>query len=167
MDTKKIAKLSMLLAISVTLGVLDSFIPIFSGIIPGIKLGLANIVILFAIYEYSFKDALILSILRVFLVGILRTGLFSMTFFFSLFGAILSLISMSLVKRYTKLSVVGVSIVGAIFHSIGQIIIAIIFLSNINILYYLPVLLISSLVTGILVGMCSDKLISYYNKIYV
>ena len=90
-----------------------------------------------------------------------------MTFFFSLFGAILSLISMSLVKKYTKLSVVGVSIVGAIFHSIGQIIIAIIFLSNINILYYLPVLLISSLVTGILVGMCSDKLISYYNKIYV
>lgn len=167
MDTKKIAKLSMLLAISVTLGVLDSFIPILSGIIPGIKLGLANIVILFAIYEYSFKDALVLSILRVFLVGILRTGLFSMTFFFSLFGAILSLISMSLVKKYTKLSVVGVSIVGAIFHSIGQIIIAIIFLSNINILYYLPVLLISSLVTGILVGMCSDKLISYYNKIYV
>ena len=167
MDTKKIAKLSMLLAISVTLGVLDSFIPIFSGIIPGIKLRLANIVILFARYEYSFKDALVLSILRVFLVGILRTGLFSMTFFFSLFGAILSLISMSLVKKYTKLSVVGVSIVGAIFHSIGQIIIAIIFLSNINILYYLPVLLISSLVTGILVGMCSDKLISYYNKIYV
>ena len=155
------------MALSVALNIIETFVPLFNGIIPGLKLGLANIVILISLYIYGFKDTLLLSVLRVFIVGILRTGLFSMTFFFSLFGAILSLISMSLVKKYTKLSVVGVSIVGAIFHSIGQIIIAIIFLSNINILYYLPVLLISSLVTGILVGMCSDKLISYYNKIYV
>jgi len=161
MNTKKIAKLSMLLSISVVLGLLESLIPIFSGVIPGIKLGLANIVIVYAIYKFSFKDALYISILRVILIGLLRTGLFSITFFFSLSGAIISLVVMYLVKKYTKLSIVGVSIVGAIFHSIGQIIIAIIFLNNINIIYYLPILLISSVITGIIVGLCADKIIKY------
>ena len=167
MDTKRISKLSMLLALSLVLSLVESYIPILNGVIPGFKVGFANIVVLFALYNLSFREAISLSILRVFIMGILRTGLFSITFTFSLAGALLSVVAMFLAKNYTKLSIVGVSIIGAIFHSIGQIIIAIIFLSNINILYYLPVLLISSLVTGILVGMCSDKLISYYNKIYV
>lgn len=161
MNTRKIAKLSMLLAISVVLSLIESLIPIFNGIIPGVKLGLANIVIVFAIYKFSFKEALYLSILRVFLVGILRTGLFSITFFFSISGALLSLIFMYIFKRYTKLSVVGVSVIGAVSHSIGQIIIAILFLSNINIVYYLPILLISSVITGILVGMISERLLKY------
>ena len=162
MDTKKIAKLSMLLSISVVLALIESFIPIMSGIAPGIKLGLANIVIVFAIYELSFKDAIYISVLRVILMGILRTGLFSISFFFSLSGAILSIISMYLVKRVTNMSVVGVSVVGAIFHSVGQILIAVIFLSNINIFYYLPVLLISSVITGVIVGIISNKIIDRY-----
>jgi len=160
MDTKKIAKISMLLSISVVLSLIESFIPIFSAI-PGIKLGLANIVIVYSLYTLSFKDALYISILRVILVGILRTGLFSINFFFSLSGAILSIITMHLVK-HTKMSIIGVSVSGSIMHSVGQIIIAIIFLSNINIIYYLPILLISSIITGIVVGMCSNNLIKYY-----
>jgi len=162
MDTKRIAKLSMLLSISVVLGIIESFIPIFSGIFPGVKLGLANIVVVFAIYEMSFKDAIYISILRVVLIGILRTGLFSITFFFSLVGAILSIIVMYLVKNTTKMSVVGVSVCGSIFHSVGQILVAIIFLSNVNIIYYLPILLISSIITGVLVGIISDKVINRY-----
>ena len=162
MDTKKIAKISMLLSISVVLALMESFIPIFSSI-PGIKLGLANIVIVYAIYELSFKDAVYISILRVILIGILRTGLFSINFFFSLVGAVLSLIAMYACKR-TKMSIVGVSIVGAIFHSIGQIIVAILFLSNVNVIYYLPVLIISSVITGLLIGLCSKKLIEYYKN---
>lgn len=163
MDTKRIAKLSMLLSISVVLGLIESFIPI-SGVIPGIKLGLANIVIIFAIYELSFKDALYISILRVILIGILRTGLFSISFFFSLFGAIFSIIAMYLSKKYTSMSIVGVSVVGAIFHSIGQIMVACIFLSNINVMYYLPILLISSIITGIIVGIISNKVVKYYSS---
>lgn len=162
MDTKKIAKLSMLLSISVVLALIESFIPIFSGIAPGIKLGLANIVIVFAIYHLSIKDAIYISVLRVILMGILRTGLFSISFFFSLSGAILSIISMYLAKKITSMSVVGVSVVGAVFHSVGQILIAIIFLSNINIFYYLPVLLISSVITGVIVGIISNKIIDRY-----
>ena len=165
MDTKKIAKLAMLLAISVVLSLIESFIPIFNGIAPGIKLGLANIVVLFAIFYFSFKDALYLSIARVFLMGILRTGLFSITFFFSLTGALFSLIMMFIVKKYTKLSVIGISVIGSIFHSIGQILVAVLFLSNTNIFYYLPVLLISSVITGVIVGMCAERILKYYNSV--
>ena len=160
---KKIAKIAMLLSISVVLALIESFIPLFN-MMPGIKLGLANIVIVFVIYDLSFKDAIYISILRVILIGILRTGLFSISFFFSLVGALLSVITMYLVKRYSKLSVVGVSISGAISHSIGQIIVAMLFLSNINIIYYLPILLISSIITGIIVGMVSDRLLNYYKS---
>jgi len=162
MGTKKIAQLSMLLSISVVLALIESFIPIFNGIAPGIKLGLANIVIVFAIYYLSIKDAIYISILRVVLMGILRTGLFSISFFFSLSGALVSLFVMYLAKNITKMSVVGVSVVGAIGHSVGQILIAVIFLSNINIFYYLPVLLISSVITGVIVGIISNKIIERY-----
>ena len=162
MDTKKIAKISMLLSISVVLALIESFIPIMSGIAPGIKLGLANIVIVFAIYYLSIKDAVYISVLRVILMGILRTGLFSISFFFSMGGALLSLLVMYLAKKLTNMSVIGVSVIGAVGHSVGQILIAVIFLSNINIFYYLPILLISSVITGVIVGIISDKIIDRY-----
>ena len=162
---KKIAKISMLLSISVVLALIESFIPIFN-LIPGMKLGLANIVIVFAIYNLTIKDALYISTLRVIIIGILRTGLFSISFFFSLSGALLSILVMYLIKKYTKMSIVGVSISGAVAHSIGQIVVAILFLSNINIIYYLPILLISSIITGIVIGMCANRLLKYYKSIY-
>lgn len=159
MDTKKIINISMLLAISVVLSIIESFIPIFNGIFVGIKLGLANIVILFVLYTYSFKDAILVSILRVIIVGILRTGLFSITFFFSLSGALLSIISMTLVKK-TKLSIIGVSIIGSVFHIIGQIIIAIIMLNTVNLIYYLPYFLIFSCITGLIIGIISKEIVN-------
>ena len=157
MDTKKIINISMLLAISVVLSIIESFIPIFSGIIVGVKLGLANIIIIYALYKYGFKDALYITILRVILVGILRTGILSITFMFSITGAILSIIMMSLFKL-TKLSIAGVSIIGSISHVIGQTIIASIIL-NINIVYYLPYLLIFSCITGFIIGLISKEII--------
>ena len=113
MEIKKITRLALLLSLSVVLNLIESIIPIFNGTIPGLKLGLANIVILFTLYEFSFKDAITISIMRVILVGILRIGLFSMAFFFSLSGAILSIIFMYIFKRYTKLSIIGISIIVA------------------------------------------------------
>ncbi len=157
MEIKKISRIAMLLALSVVLNILESFMPLFNGIIPGFKLGLANIVILLVIYIYSFKDALLISLLRVFLVGILRTGLFSMSFFFSLGGAIISVIVMYLAKKFTKLSIIGVSIMGSISHTLGQIIVAIIFY-NINMVYYMAWALILALPTGILVGYLTKEI---------
>jgi len=163
-ELKKYARLSLLLALSVVLNLIETTIPLFNGFIPGLKLGLANTVILFVLYMYSFKDALYVSIVRVFLVGILRTGLFSVSFFFSLGGAFLSIIAMNITKKITKLSIIGISIIGSIFHSLGQIIIAIIFVKNINMIYYLPWLLIFAVPTGIITGLISKELIKYFDK---
>lgn len=146
----------MFLALSVVLNIIESFIPIFSGVIPGFKLGLSNIVILLVVYIYGFKDALLISILKVLLVGILRTGLFSMSFFFSLGGAALSVFAMHLAKKINKLSIIGVSIIGAISHTLGQFIIAIIFY-NINMIYYMAWALILSLPTGMLIGILTKE----------
>lgn len=156
---KKFTRLTMLLALSVVLNIIESFIPLFNGNIPGLKLGLANIIILIVLYMFSFKDALYVSLLRILLVGILRTGLFSMTFFFSLGGALLSLCSMFIAKK-TKLSIIGVSIVGSIFHSVGQILVAILIIKNTYIIYYVPWLLLFSIPTGILVGFTSKTILN-------
>lgn len=162
---KKFTRLSLLLALSVVLNIIEACIPLFNGSIPGLKIGLANIVILFVLYEFDFKDALYISILRVFLVGILRTGLFSVSFMFSLSGAILSIIIMYLVKRFTKLSILGVSIVGSISHSIGQIIVAIFLVNTTSMIYYLPWILLFAIPTGIFTGIISKELLKNYKKI--
>lgn len=159
METKKFTRLSLLLGLSVVLNIIESFIPIFNGYIPGIKLGLANIVTLFVLYKFDFKDALYISILRVILVGITRTGLFSTIFFFSLSGAILSIIFMYLSKTYLKLSIIGTSIIGSIFHSIGQILMAILLMNTTNMIYYLLWILLFSLPTGLFTGIISKKII--------
>lgn len=164
MELKKFTRLTMLLSLSVVLNIFESIIPLFNGIIPGLKLGLANSIILLIIYLFSFKDALYVSILRVFLVGILRTGLFSVTFAFSLGGALLSVVMMSLAKSKTKLSIIGVSIIGSITHSIGQIMVAMLVLKTHNIIYYLPWLLVFSIPTGIFIGMISKELVKYFEK---
>lgn len=160
MELKKVVRLSMLISLSVVISIIESYVPIFNNVIPGLRLGLANIIILFVLYKYSFKDSLYVSIVRVILVGLLRTGLFSISFFFSFSGAIFSIVSMYLVKKIRKFSVVGVSIIGSITHSIGQIIVAILLLKNENILYYLPYLLIFSIPTGIVTGLIAKKLLN-------
>ncbi|MBE6151736.1 MAG: Gx transporter family protein [Firmicutes bacterium] len=160
MEIKKITRLSMFLCLSVVLNIIESFIPLFDGSIPGIKLGLANVIVLIVLYLYSFKDAMYISILRVLLVGILRTGIFSVSFFFSFGGAVLSVLIMWLVKK-TRLSIIGVSIIGAISHSIGQILIAIILIKNFYIVYYIPWLLLFSVPTGILTGIISKYSLNY------
>lgn len=154
---KKEIRLSMLLSISIILNILESFIPIFN--FPGIRIGLANTITLIVLYTYDSKDAIYISILRVLLVGILRTGLFSIAFYFSLFGSIFSIISMIIFKK-TKLSIIGVSIVGSIMHNVGQITAAL-FLINTNLIYYMPILLITSIITGTIIGFISKELLNF------
>lgn len=164
MEIKKITRISILLSLSIVLSIIESLIPIFNGIIPGLKIGLANIAIMTALYVYGIKEATFISIARIFIVGMLRTGLFNITFLFSIGGAILSLIMMFIFKRIKLFSVVGVSIIGSIFHTIGQIIIALIFVKNANILYYLPFLILFAIPTGLLIGYISKQIISNFLK---
>lgn len=159
---KKFTRLSLLLALSVALNIIEASLPLLNDYIPGLKLGLANIVTLFIIYKYGLKEAFYVGILRVFLVGILRTGIFNTHFFFSLSGAILSIVFMYLAKKFLKLSVIGVSIIGSISHSIGQIIMAILLLQMTSMIYYLPWLLIFSIPTGLFVGIIGKYLIKYF-----
>lgn len=158
MDIKKISRLAMLTAFSVVIGIIESYIPIFSNIIPGLKLGLANVVILIVLYKYGFKDAFLVSIIRVIIIGLIRTGIFTIPFFLSLAGATLSIIMMAFFMKIKIFSIVGVSIVGSFFHSLAQILVCFV-LINKNIIYYLPYLLLFSIPTGLLVGVISKKLV--------
>lgn len=164
METKKFIRLTMLLSLAVVLNIIESLIPIFNFLIPGIKLGLSNVIVLSVLYIYGFKDALYLTVLKVFLVGILKTGIFSVSFFFSLIGGLLSVIMMGLVKKIGLFSNIGVSISGSISHSLGQVIVALLVI-NIKMIYYLPILLLVSIPTGILVGIISKELIKYIKEI--
>lgn len=161
MELKTFTRLSMLLALSVVLNIIENMLPIFSDTLPGVKLGLANIVILYVLYKYGFKQAIILSISRVFLVGILRTGIFSVAFYFSLSGAILSIFMMYLAIKLTKLSIVGVSVIGSFFHCIGQLIVLAIYINNLSAFKYMIIMLVFAILTGILTGTISKQLVKY------
>lgn len=157
-NIKKMTMVGMLTAIAIVLSYLESFIPSIG--IPGFKLGLANIVILLVIYELGVKEAIFVDLVRVYIAALLRGTIFQIGFLMSLSGAILSLIIMVLIKLiFKKFSIVGVSIFGAIFHSLGQIIVAAIFLYTAGAFYYLPVLILISLATGILTGIIAKKII--------
>ncbi len=153
---QKITRLSSLIALSIVLGILESFIPLFS--IPGIKLGLANIVIVTTLYIYGLKEAVLVSILRILFISVLRTG-FGLNLYFSLGGSILSLFGMFIAKKI-NFSIIGVSIIGSTCHILGQITIAIILL-NTNLTYYLPLMIVLSIITGTIIGYISQENIKF------
>lgn len=158
MNIHKIAITGILTAGAIIIGIIESFIPSIG--IPGVKLGLANIVILITLYELGIVEALFVDLARVFIVGLLRGTIFTMGFFMSLTGAILSLgIMILFYLLIKKFSIIGVSVIGALFHVIGQILVAWLFLSTPYILYYLPVIAISAIITGVGVGLVANLII--------
>ncbi len=158
MSIRKITRLAMLLAISIVLSILEGFIP--TGPIPGIKLGLANAVVLYILYKDGITEAIVISIMRVLLAGMLKGTIFQMGFWMSVAGMVLSLAAMILFKLlFKKFSIIGVSIIGAVFHSIGQILVAIIYLGTVYVGYYLPILVLVSVFTGILTGFIAKNLL--------
>ena len=158
MNIHKIAITGILTAGAIIIGIIESFIPSIG--IPGVKLGLANIIILITLYELGILEALFVDLARVFIVGLLRGTIFTMGFFMSLTGAIFSLgIMILFYLLIKKFSIVGVSVLGALFHVIGQILVAWLFLSTPYILYYLPVIAISAIVTGVFVGITANLVI--------
>lgn len=149
MSLKRLAVIAMLMAMAIVLSILESFIPVF---IPGVKLGLANVIILIMLYEFKIKEAFLVDILRIVIVGILRGTLLSPTFVMSISGGMLSFIIMLLFSRIKVFSVIGVSVLGSISHCMGQIIAAIFLLSSQAVVYYLPFIALLSCATGIICG---------------
>ena len=158
MKVHKIALLGVLLAVTIVIAILDSFIPSFT--IPGIKLGFANIVILVTLYEVGILEAVFINLVRVLVVSLVRGTFLSMGFFMSLTGAFMSLGIMILFHLVIKkFSIIGVSVIGSLFHVIGQILIAMIYMGSVYVVYYLPIIGISAVITGILVGLIARAII--------
>jgi len=148
-NSKRIAVCGVLTALAMIFSYIEALIPIPIGI-PGVKLGIANIAIIAVIYIVGDSQAIMVNFLRIMLTGILFGNFYS--FLFSLAGGMLSVILMVLVKKTKKLSMVGVSIIGGVAHNIGQIVAAVFLMDNAAIAYYLPVLIIAGVVTGIVIG---------------
>ena len=158
MKVQKMALLGILTAGAIVIAILESFIPSIG--IPGVKLGLANIVILIILYELGIVEAVIVNLLRVLVVGLVRGTFLGMGFFMSLTGAVFSLgIMILFYLLIKKFSVIGVSVIGSIFHVGGQILIAMIYLGTAYIVLYLPVLAISAIITGVFVGITAQLII--------
>lgn len=149
MNTKKVAYLGLLIALAFVLSYVEVLLPLNIGI-PGAKVGLANIVVVVALYTIGSKNAFMLSLVRVLLVG-LTFGNFAMMMY-SLAGAFLSFIMMFLAKRTKKLSITGVSVVGGVFHNVGQILVAMFMLETSKLIYYLPFLMVIGIISGVVIG---------------
>lgn len=149
------------MALAFTFSYLESLIPFNFGI-PGVKLGLANLVVVTALYTMKPAQAFSIAVIRIFLASLTFGNVYSLAY--SLCGGILSFLVMLPAKK-TKLSVIGVSVLGGIFHNLGQITVAAFVMETIRIAYYFPVLLIAGLMTGLLIGIVARLIISRIEKI--
>lgn len=160
--SRKISMIAVFTSLAVIVSYVESFIPIIP--IPGVKLGFANIAIVLAIYLIGIKEALIIDILRILIVGFLFGSVMSIAF--ALTGGILSFAVMALLAKWNKISIVTVSICGGITHNIGQIIVAALAVQTFAIVTYVPVLLIAGLVCGAIIGMISAIIYSRTHKLF-
>ncbi len=159
--SKKIAYLAMLIALAMIFSYVEALIPINFGI-PGVKLGIANIVILVGLYVLEPKDVLVISVIRIVLVGILFGNVMSISY--SLAGGLFSFLMMWLIKKIKGFSIVGVSIAGGVSHNIGQLAVAILVIENLKLIAYIPVLLIAGAVTGLIIGILSVRIVPVMKK---
>lgn len=159
---KKLCLISVLCAISIILNYIEMLFPIYLGI-PGAKLGLANIVTLTILICIGFKEAIAVMFLRIFIIGITFTNFYMMLY--SLSGGLLSIFIMIIMLRSHLFSHVVVSIMGGIFHNIGQLIVAFIFFSSASFIYYLPYLILLGLIAGAMVGVIAHLIYKKINPI--
>lgn len=163
MKTSHIAEFGILLALALVLSYLESLIPVVVAV-PGVKLGLANIVTILILYRMNNRTTFLFMTARVLLTGFLFAGM--STILYSFVGGLFCILGMSLLKNSSSFSVLGVSMAGAIFHNVGQILVAILVMENVRIAYYLLVLCVTGMVSGIVVGYLAHLLLKQYNRMY-
>lgn len=161
LDTKKLVTLSALIAVAMILSYIESLIPAFVAV-PGVKMGLSNIATVFTLYALGWPYAIIVSIIRVFLSALLFGNVTSLIY--SLAGATLALASMILLKKLDKFSSVGVSVVGGLFHNVGQITAACLVMETTAISLYLIPLTISGTIAGVVIGLIAGNLVNRIKK---
>ncbi len=156
MKTKKLVTLAVTVAVAMILSFVESRIPAFVAI-PGVKVGLANIAVIFALYKLGWREAIAVSVVRVLLVALLFGSVVSLAY--SIAGAVLSIFVMILLRKAGIFTEVAVSVAGGITHNVGQIIVAFLLLETGVVFYYLPFLLVSGVIAGIAVGVASALLV--------
>ena len=156
MKTRKLTVMALTTALAMILSFVESQIPAFVAV-PGVKMGLANIAVVFAMYKLGWKEAVLISLIRVVLVSMLFGSIAAM--FYSLAGAALSLLGMGLLKKTGKFTEIVVSVAGGILHNIGQIAMASILLETDALKCYLPFLLISGILAGVVIGIVSAVMV--------
>lgn len=152
----KAAYFGVFTALALIFSYVETLIPVHFGI-PGIKLGLANLLVVVFLYKRNAKEALLLSCVRIVLSGLMFANLFSILY--SLAGGILSLAVMTFLKKKGTFSVMGVSIAGGVMHNLGQLLVAMLVVETCQVGYYFPVLLIAGTVTGMLIGLASNEVL--------
>ena len=150
MSSRRLARYALLTALAMALSWLESLVPLAGVVPPGVKLGLTNLVVIFALYRMGLRDAAAISLVRVVLVAFTFGNSYS--FAYSLAGAALSLAVMALLKRSGKFSLLGISVAGAVSHNIAQVLVAMAVLETARLAWYLPVLLVSGIAAGVCVG---------------
>ena len=152
----RVAYFGVFTALALIFSYIETLIPVNFGIY-GVKLGLANLIIVVALYKIGIGEAFLLSVVRVVLSGFLFGNYFSIIY--SLAGGMLSLAVMSLLKRSGGFSVMGVSIAGGVFHNIGQLIVAMLVVETFSVIYYVPVLLTAGMLTGLVIGIAANGML--------
>ena len=152
----RIATSAVLVALAMIFSYIEAIIPFNFGV-PGVKLGLSNLVVIIALFMLGASFALSINVIRIVLSGFLFGGVFGILY--SMSGGLLSLLIMVILKKTGKFSIVGVSMAGGVFHNVGQIIVAALIVENVKMMLYLPVLLISGMLTGILIGIVAYKVL--------
>lgn len=169
MSTSKLVRLAILITFAVVIHTIEAFIP-FPLPVPGAKLGLANIITLLVLYFYDLKSGFTVAVIRSVLGSIFVGNFLSFGFFFSLSGAVLSTLVMAAamyLERKEKISLISVSILGAVGHNTAQVLTAAIFISNFYlIVMYLPFLLILALPTGVFTGFAAFYLVKNLKKTF-
>lgn len=160
MKTKRLAVMAMAVALAMILSYVESQIPAFVAI-PGIKMGLPNILVVFVLYKLGWKDAIVISLLRVLLVSVLFGSVLSLAY--SIAGATVSFIGMLLMKKSGLFSTVAVSVVGGVLHNAAQIGVACLVMETNLITYYLPFLVLSGTLAGIVIGLVSALTVKRVN----
>lgn len=157
MKTKRLALMAMAVALAMILSYVESQIPPLMAI-PGIKMGLPNILVVFVLYKLGWKDAIVISLVRVFLVSVLFGS--SLSLAYSAAGAVISFLGMLLMKKSNLFSTVAVSVVGGVLHNAAQIGVACLVMETNLIAYYLPFLVLSGTAAGILIGLASALMVN-------
>ncbi len=164
MKRKQIRKMTLLanmLAVGIVLNIIEALY-IHISPVPGAKIGFANIVTLIVIYLYGAKESIVLTLLRIFLVSILIGTFLGPTFYLGLGGAAVSILGMVVLKKIDYFGVIGVSVLGSVFHAIGQIGVGIFVIGSSAIIYWLPVMLLISIPAGFLTGAISSKFLNVW-----